>query len=316
MFASNKIYLMRVLLCLILGAILFSCKVQLSEVEQHFGGKLDGELIPGYSYINHTKKEGVKPVEGDYAYFNYYFRLKDSLLHTNAAANRPEKMKIPTADEKVMPQMQPMHSAFKQMTIGDSLSFFIHIDSFPNKPPNLGDAKYVTQTFVLMDIKSADEYTADMEKERVMKEAKAKIFKEREAEIASAVVATAKQYTGGKLDAQIKTTNTGLKYIIHSKGEGPLPEKGNNVEVQYYGALTNGQGFDNSFKRGDTFKFPLGMGRVIKGWDEGIALLNEGSKATFFVPSHLAYGKAGAPPTIPEDAELIFYVELDNAKAQ
>jgi len=316
MFASNKFYLMRLLIFFFLGTILFSCKVHQSEVEQHFGGKLDGELLPGYSYINHTKKDGVKPKEGDYVYFNYYFLLKDSLLHTNAAANRPEKMNIPPADEKVAPQMEPMLEAFKNMSVGDSLSMFIHIDSFPSKPNDLGDAKFITQTFILMDIKSQEEYTADMEKERAEKEAKAKIYQAKEGEIAEMVGKTAKDYTSGKLDGQIKTTSSGLKYIIHEKGSGPLPEKGSNVDVEYYGALTSGQGFDNSYKRGDTFKFPLGMGRVIKGWDEGISLLNEGTKATFFVPSHLAYGKAGAPPTIPEDAELIFYVELVNAKAQ
>lgn len=294
---------------------MFSCKVQLNEAEQHFGGKLDGELIPGYSYINHTKKEGVKPVAGDYAYFNYYFMLKDSLLYTNTNLGKPEKMKIPTADEKVTPQMVPMHNAFKNMAVGDSLSMFIHIDSFPQKPKDIGDAKYVTQTFILTEIKSAEAYLADMEKERAEKEAKAAIYLARESEVAEMIGKTATAYGAGKLDDQMQKTATDLKYIIHDKGSGPIPIKGNNVEVQYYGALTNGTGFDNSFKRGETFKFPLGVGRVIKGWDEGIGLLNEGAKATFFIPSHLAYGKAGAPPTIPEDAELIFYVELVKAKA-
>ena len=89
---------------------------------------------------------------------------------------------------------------------------------------------------------------------------------------------------------------------------------GREVEVNYFGVLADGTPFDNSFKRGQTFTFPLGAGRVIPGWDEGIAMLNVGSKATLFVPYELGYGEAGSPPNIPPKAELIFYVELERVR--
>ena len=68
--------------------------------------------------------------------------------------------------------------------------------------------------------------------------------------------------------------------------------------------------FDNSYERGEPIDFQLGVGSVIPGWDEGFALLKEGTKATLFVPYSLAYGEAGSPPVIPERSDLIFYVEL------
>jgi FKBP-type peptidyl-prolyl cis-trans isomerase len=74
--------------------------------------------------------------------------------------------------------------------------------------------------------------------------------------------------------------------------------------------LTNGKKFDDSFERGTPIPFTLGVGQVIQGWDEGIALLKEGDKAVLFIPSELGYGETGAGADIPPNAELVFYVEL------
>ena len=292
-----------------------SCQ-QLSEIEKLVGAKLDGELTPGYGYINHSKLTGDKVAPGDIAYFDYYIMKNDSILFTNVGKGKPEKMPLPLDESTTAKQMKPMHTAFKQMTKGDSLTMFIHVDSFPSKVQGMGDIKYVKQTFVLRDIKDQASYQADIAKERQEREAMAAAGKAREGEVATMMTARAADYTSGKLNKEIKTTATGLKYIIHEEGSGPKPVTGNNVMVQYYGTLTNGTMFDNSFKRGQAFNFPLGQGRVIKGWDEGIALLNEGAKATFFIPHHLAYGERGSPPTIPPKSELLFYVELEKANAQ
>ena len=109
------------------------------------------------------------------------------------------------------------------------------------------------------------------------------------------------------------TTATGLKYIIWKKGEGDLAEKGDNVSVHYAGRLLDGSPFDDSYKRGQPFSFPLGGGRVIKGWDEGIAYLNVGDSATLIIPSELGYGAADRP-TIPANSTLIFDVQLMDVK--
>ena len=106
------------------------------------------------------------------------------------------------------------------------------------------------------------------------------------------------------------TTSTGLKYIIVEKGKGKKTETGTNVVVHYSGYLKDGKMFDSSVKRGETFKFELGAGQVIKGWDEGLYLMQEGDKCRLIIPYILAYGEAGRPPQIPEKADLIFDVEL------
>lgn len=105
------------------------------------------------------------------------------------------------------------------------------------------------------------------------------------------------------------TTASGLKYIIWKKGEGETPVVGDKVSVHYAGRLTDGSPFDDSYKRGKPFEFPLGKQRVIKGWDEGIAYMNVGDSATLIIPAELGYGAVDRP-TIPANSTLIFDVEL------
>ena len=107
------------------------------------------------------------------------------------------------------------------------------------------------------------------------------------------------------------TTDSGLQYIMIKEGSGPSPKKGDNVSVHYTGYLLDGTKFDSSLDRGEPITFPLGTGRVIKGWDEGIGLLNLGAKAKFIIPADLAYGSRAMGP-IPANATLIFEVELVN----
>ena len=109
---------------------------------------------------------------------------------------------------------------------------------------------------------------------------------------------------------EAKNTSTGLHYIIEEQGNGEKAEKHRNVSVHYTGLLTDGTVFDSSHKRNQPITFPLGMGRVIKGWDQGISMLNVGGKAKLIIPYFLAYGEQGRSPMIPAKATLIFDVEL------
>ncbi len=114
-----------------------------------------------------------------------------------------------------------------------------------------------------------------------------------------------------KLAEGFDKTKSGLRYkITHKSGSDKKPERGQNVAVHYVGKLADGTVFDNSYGRGEPIEFPIGIGYVIPGWDEGIRLLEEGDKATFVIPSYLAYGEAGAGGVIPANANLIFDVEL------
>ncbi len=117
-----------------------------------------------------------------------------------------------------------------------------------------------------------------------------------------------------KLAAGFKKTDSGLRYQILQEGNGMKAEKGKTVSVHYKGQLADGTVFDSSYKRNQPIDFPLGMGQVIPGWDEGIGLLNVGDKARFVIPSDLAYGSRGAGGVIPPNATLIFDVELMNVK--
>ena len=105
-------------------------------------------------------------------------------------------------------------------------------------------------------------------------------------------------------------TASGLYHKITGVGTGKKPNKGQSVSVHYTGMLLDGTVFDSSYERKEPITFPIGIGQVIPGWDEGILLLKEGEKARFVIPSHLAYGSRGAGGVIPPNATLIFDVEL------
>ncbi|HEE6163719.1 TPA: FKBP-type peptidyl-prolyl cis-trans isomerase [Acinetobacter baumannii] len=114
-----------------------------------------------------------------------------------------------------------------------------------------------------------------------------------------------------KTKAGVKTTASGLQYIITKEGTGKQPTAQSIVKVHYEGRLINGQVFDSSYKRGQPVEFPLNQ--VIPGWTEGLQLMKEGGKATFFIPSNLAYGPQELPG-IPANSALIFDVELISVK--
>ena len=136
-------------------------------------------------------------------------------------------------------------------------------------------------------------------------------------EVAAAAERKAKEEEEAKFNSLTEgaeKTESGLAYIIEKEGNGPKPTKGQNVSVHYAGFLTNGQKFDSSFDRNQPIDIAIGVGQVIPGWDEGIMLLNEGSKAKLIIPPSLGYGAQGAGGVIPPNATLVFEVELVKVK--
>lgn len=143
------------------------------------------------------------------------------------------------------------------------------------------------------------EFSQKMMQERAEKNKKMAVTNKEEGE---------KFLAENKTKEGVKTTESGLQYIVLEEGKGETPKATDTVSVQYKGTLINGTEFDSSYKRGKPATFPLN--RVIPGWTEGLQLMREGAKYRFFIPSDLAYGERGTGPVIGPNATLIFDVEL------
>jgi len=112
------------------------------------------------------------------------------------------------------------------------------------------------------------------------------------------------------MDEALVQTASGLGYVDLVEGQGPRPAAGDSVSVHYTGWLKYGTKFDSSRDRGPPFVFPLGRGRVIRGWDEGVASMRVGGTRKLIIPAHLGYGERGAGGVIPPGATLVFDVAL------
>ncbi|WP_413168232.1 FKBP-type peptidyl-prolyl cis-trans isomerase [Capilliphycus salinus ALCB114379] len=110
------------------------------------------------------------------------------------------------------------------------------------------------------------------------------------------------------------TTDSGLQYEVIKEGDGASPQKGQTVVVHYTGTLENGKKFDSSRDRGQPFSFRIGVGQVIKGWDEGVGSMKVGEQRKLIIPPDLGYGARGAGGVIPPNATLVFDVELLDIK--
>ncbi len=116
--------------------------------------------------------------------------------------------------------------------------------------------------------------------------------------------------SGVSAEAPETTTASGLKYVDLKEGTGPSPKKGQNILVHYTGWLQDGTKFDSSVDRNQPFPFRVGVGQVIRGWDEGVMSMKVGGKRKLIIPPKLGYGARGAGGVIPPNATLIFEVEL------
>jgi FKBP-type peptidyl-prolyl cis-trans isomerase FkpA len=168
---------------------------------------------------------------------------------------------------------------------------------------------------VVYDIEVLDLKTK-AENEKAQKEAAATAKKAADEAMAKEPILIQQYVKDNKITA--KPTASGLYYVEKVKGKGPLAKAGNKVKVHYTGKLFNGKVFDSSLTRKpvEPYEFTLGQGQVIPGWDEGIALMSAGGKATLIIPSKLAYGAQGAGADIPAYSPLVFDVELVSISAK
>jgi FKBP-type peptidyl-prolyl cis-trans isomerase FkpA len=266
----------------------------------------------GYEYEVVRKGVSDTIALNSYVFFNMDLVYKDSILQTSKYAPTTPVIKV-VAEQKDYGYFNSLIHLLGKMHEGDSFHYYFPTDSFDQLPPGFeAFTEPVVYRVGITDVMDEAAFQKWSDSMQVAHEANRQLVRDRLPEVEAFVKTTFDSYKKGELNAQLQTTSTGLKYIIHQAGDGPKPVEGESINVQYYGILeSDATMFDNSFSRGTAHQFPIGQGQVIAGWDEGLALFNKGTRATLFIPPALGYGAAGSPPVIPENAGLIFYVELE-----
>ncbi len=268
----------------------------------------------GYEYILHKEGNGQKAQKGDFVYFEMQIKKEDGTVLQDMT-NLPN-MPVAQIPEDGIPNkaINPVIDILGVSSVGDSISLFIPIDSIPKPPADVQADQHVIYQINIRDLKDKAAYEAQVAEDAKAKQKEMEAMKVVGEEVGTFVAGVLADYKAGKLSDKLQKLDSGLEYIIHEEGNGPLPKPGQNIVAHYYGIMkSDGNMFDNSYRSGRTFSFPLGKGSVIKGWDQGFAALKVGTKATLFIPYDLAYGEAGRPPIGPK-SDLVFHVDFKEIK--
>lgn len=265
------------------------------------GGYLKLEAGTDYKIIVDAPGD-VYPDYGDYMEIHLNTMAGDSIIFDTRSAmdGQPAPLQLQQS-----PFRGDLMEALKKMTEGDSAQVRLSVDSLlgAGVPEAPWMKKGVGQKLL---------YNLQV----VKVTPKALKQKEDEANAAKQIAVDEKLIQDYLTKNKIKATRTasGLFYKIDKQGTGDNAQAGKKVSVNYTGMLLNGEKFDSNvdpqFQHVEPFQFMLGAGNVIKGWDEGIALLKKGGKGTLYIPSNLAYGKNSPSPKIPANSVLVFEVEL------
>jgi FKBP-type peptidyl-prolyl cis-trans isomerase len=256
----------------------------------------------GYRFYHHIKTGGQKPKRGETikAYVNIF--IGDTLL-SSSRKNLGGTYKFDIAPEDaVLEHYPPLMDAALLMGIGDSATIFQPLDTAMRRfvPKAVQNQKELRFEIALVQVINADD--------KAKAEQAASL---RAASLKTMAASKVQEYSAGNLQEQLTTTKSGLKVLLLERGRGKRVLVNDAVQVHYLGFLKNGTCFDNSFERHHPLAFPVGVGQMIPGFDEGVMLLPRGSKAYLFIPSALAYGDAvAADGQIPANSELIFYIEI------
>ena len=266
--------------------------------------------FPGYKstgtglyYKTIVKGTGDKLQLGDIIHPRLAYYINDSLLFTT---DQLHERAVDQVHESLF--KGDIYEAFAMMHVGDSMSFMINADSTFKKqfnqaelPSFIKPGDYLRWEVVIDDAMTEEAYLKEMqEQQQKMQEEQAVLEQKAKAEFATWLTANS---------VKAEPRESGLIYVCTKKGKGPKPGYKQNVKVHYTGKLLDGTVFDSSVERGEPIAFSLGVGQVIKGWDEGIALMSKGEKGILYIPYDLAYGARQVGP-IPAYSNLIFEVEL------
>ena len=239
----------------------------------------------------------------------------DSLLQSSRQGEGdPEKAILYPVDTAAGPENFFM-AALRRMSAGDSATIVERV--LRDRANPMSDSMDVTYGIRVLEIQDAaagkafrEEMMAEQQRQQAEQESMIAAYRAREATVTDSLKAEINSFKSrGAKAAGYTTTASGLSYKILKPGQGAQPQPGDVVYVSYLGELMDGTVFDNSFGRAQPIDFPIGAGRVIPGWDEGVSMLSPGAQAVLMIPADLAYGpKADGP--IPANAPLAFYVEL------
>lgn len=257
----------------------------------------------GLEYKFITKGTGtVLAQEGTFGEMNVKFKIGDSTLINTLEMNQGK----PVSQMIQKPTMKgDLMEGLMMMKAGDSAVFRILMDTLAAranqpKPEWAKKGDYATWEVKMVSVKTK----AQIEAESAGKE-------KAQAAIDDKLIL---EHLKAKGITNAQKTASGLYYVIHAPGAGESPKEGQSVTVNYTGENMQGEKFDSNvdpaFNHVEPFKFPLGKHQVIRGWDEGVAVMKKGTKATFYLPSTMAYGERGAGAKIPPNAILIFEIEL------
>jgi len=282
----------------------------------------------GLEYLKVKEGSGERPNDGDFLLLNVsYTDANDNVMFSSA--ERGGALPLNYVDS-VFKNNGSLEEGFKLCNKGDSIIMripanVIFKESFNQPIPDTIAAESIITVYLgVQDILNQEQFqTYRMEQGQ---KARAKADEAAKEQIAKDAKIIEDYLIEKGVEAQ--STPEGLYYVITQEGNGVVPENGNTVVVNYTGKLLDGTMFDSSVeedaKAGEVynegrdynkpFDFPLGQGRVIKGWDIGIALLSKGAKATLYIPSNLAYGARGSGAKIGSNAVLMFDVELVDIK--
>lgn len=275
----------------------------------------------GLKYHFFTKNEGTKAKVGDFVTLHFIYKAKMSGTDKDTVLRNTWESKDGTPAQPIQVVVQEatfkggIEEGLQMLTTGDSIALQVNADSLFKKtfmaprPAFIDSGSYIT--FIMKVVNIQDKASFEKEQTRIMQERKLKM----DADMVNQKVIdeeTIKQYlTQNNITAM--STNSGLRYMVTKKGKGALAASGSTVKVHYTGKLLNGTEFDSSIGK-EPLEFQVGVGMVIPGWDEGLQLLNEGSKATFIIPSTIAYGPNQMGDKIPANSVLLFDVELIKIK--
>lgn len=252
----------------------------------------------GLYYQFFVQNEGNLPQVGELVEVTLSCDVNDTVSIIPASMNIL-KLAEPTFNSDFMEGIAMMH-------IGDSASFIVNIDSTFKY---VFGAKELPEQFKSTDIMKFNVKVSDIFLESDYTKRMIEKMKNKNPEETAKSAEEFSNYleTNGVV---AEPTESGLIYVMTQDGNGEMPVKENTVKVHYTGRLLDGTVFDSSVERGEPIEFPLGVGYVIPGWDEGIALMSKGEKGILYIPWFLAYGDRGAGALIPPYSNLVFEVEL------